>query len=284
MRVIFTHTCQGSLEGGGSETVVKGVLGQVVAVKQVSLQELLAWVKGGTGDSDGAALGEQLVGCVASGSSSYRLHPGATQQPYYVWPVVEIVDKRGCKKRLLIQHMRVKETRWKKHAKATVSLFFLPLFYGYAVNSQGLQGVTFTDPKTYLLGDITEAHWLQGCGGVMISRSTDLDRVLLKPPAPAKEWVRQRRNWFKVDRRVLDWLSECRKTAHASGNAGIAWDLRAGLVKDKLKELGSWTLERLASAESVMQAEAAQFAAAGGWEAVAFGAGVASGSGSGGGV
>ena len=56
----------------------------------------------------------------------------------------------------------VKESRWAGRAKATVSLAFVPLYYGYAVNSQQLQGVTFTDPDTYILADVTEADWLQG--------------------------------------------------------------------------------------------------------------------------
>jgi hypothetical protein len=59
-----------------------------------------------------------------------------------------------------------------------------------------LQCINLRDPNMYLEGDITQCWWLQGLGAVMVTRTTELNRLLLMPPVVEQEWTRAKGNWF----------------------------------------------------------------------------------------
>jgi len=143
----------------------------------------------------------------------------------------------------------------------------VPLYRGYAVNCQQLQGITITDPTLYLLGDIINCDWLQGLAAVLVTRTTDIGRLMLRTPPPQQEWLRSgRRSWFRVDSTVQAWLQQCRATGRATvhavvmGMAGL--QQRRARVLTRLQSLRGLRLDALAACSAEMVARGAEVAAA----------------------
>lgn len=141
------------------------------------------------------------------------------------------------------------------------------------MNTQQLQGVTSKDPSTWLLCDLPNCYWLQGAGGVQVTRSDDMERVVVKPPEAGAEWTRHRNNWFYVQQRVLDWLNTCRASGYASGNPGCSPEERQSAVLAAVEGLKPRRLCDLMAVQQVLRAEHAAFRAQGGWQATAYGGG-----------
>jgi hypothetical protein len=266
MRVIFSHCCEcyeympqaaARFDAmGPCRYVGKGQLGEVVGLEQVPFAWLTQWL------ASNVQPGAQGWACISSMHAGAG--PGALDVVY--WPVVRYSNKHGSAVSVVVPHIFVRESRWLGKQKATAAIAFVPLHLGYVVNGQQMQGMTFKDRLLYLLADITEAHWLQRLAAVMVTRTTDLARLLFK--VPKYVWARHKPNWFKADTRVLCWLHKCRQSGFASGHAAgpqdVAWSIRRQRVCDKVRALHRCTLDMLAgSSEQIRQWEQ-QFHAAGG--------------------
>lgn len=210
MRVIFSHcaTCYDYVAGsaslhGAKRIVMKGQLGKVVGLVQVPLDVLTRQLQG-------------VVAPGAEGVAASVVHPGVqwSHSSFVYWPVVAFADKHGNNWTVLVPHIAVRESRWRGFHKAMAAVAFVPLHLGYAVNCQQLQGMTFSDRMLYLICDVTEGYWLQGLAAIMVTRTTDISRLVLKPPI--HYWARNKKNWFTVDSRVLDLLGVCRQSGYAS--------------------------------------------------------------------
>jgi hypothetical protein len=296
MRVIFSHSCEcfdhvqnvpgSTVTTGPRRQVGKGQLGEIVGLEEVPSAVFHQWL---AANVQSGAVG---WGC------TYGIHPGAVppgggkdrqQGPHRTpgaaghtaaaaapaaavfWPVVLFRNKHGKEARVVVPHMTVRESRWKGKAKATAAVAFVPLHLGYAVNCQQMQGMTVKDRLLYLVADITSGYWLQGLAAVMVTRTTDLARLLFK--VPAIPWARYKPNWFLVGPIVLGWLRKCRQSGFASGHeAGVQdvdWSTRKQRVCDKVVELQNCTLDVLGGSADQMRDWEKKFLAAGGVRAVA---------------
>jgi hypothetical protein len=270
MRVIFSHSCECfehvQLLPGVSVTtaprrqVGKGQLGEVVHFEEVPSAVFNQWL------SSNVQPGAHGWAC------SYGQHYGAavSRESAVFWPVVLIKNKHGMESRVVVPHIVVRESRWRGLFKAMAAVAFVPLHLGYAVNCQQMQGMTLKDRLLYLLADITEAYWLQGLAAVMVTRTTDLMRLLFK--VPRYSWARSKKNWFKVESRVLLWLKACQRTGWASGHEvgtpDVDWRTRRQDVAAKVFMLQECTLDVIGGSADQLRAWEQQFHAAGGVRAV----------------
>jgi hypothetical protein len=244
-----------NLNATGKVSVMKGVVGTVVGFVIMPLEEV-------------ARLSRGDVSAGVGGVGVAAVHPKALvpSANYVQWPVVQITDKHGGAQSVVVPHITVRESRWHEGAKATAAVAFVPLHVAYAANCQQLQGVTLSDPNVYLCCDITNAHWLQGLGAVMVTRLTDFGRLVLRPPSLHTDWARHKRNWFIVDKCVMEWLQRCRATGWAS-DAGAAAPMnvlaRKQRVLDALDQMSGWSLDCLNSSAAVLQENIAAARAAG---------------------
>ena len=220
MRVIFSHSCEcfeqvqhaagSTVTSGPRLQVGKGQLGQVLGFEEVPAAEFHQW------------LGSHVQAGAVGWGCTYGIHPGrlirgrrgrGSNAPSDVgssghavaatvfWPVVAFRNKHGKEACVIVPHITVRESRWLDKAKATAAVAFVPLHLGYAVNCQQMQGMTIKDRLLYLVADITSGYWLQGLAAVMVTRTTELARLLFKVPVIG--WTRKKMNWFKVDAVVL---------------------------------------------------------------------------------